>query len=347
MNLAEKIIMLRKQKGWSQEALAERMEISRQSISKWELGTAVPELDKILKLSELFDVSTDYLLKDEIEALPGKCSGKHPAETNASPEYISSENKTDYTETESKKAAYISRTDAVAFMEVRKQASKPMGIAIALFILSPICLILLAGNYKILSVPEDLAAGIGVAILLFLVMIGVSILIFQDSKLSKYKYLETENLELETNTAETVRNRQKEYEPTNRNYTIIGVALCILAAIPVILAGCLNAGDAVTSFCTGFLLLWIAIAVYCFVSSSMITGSFDQLLQENDYTPENKEINERIKYFPEIYWCIITSLFFAFGFMNNSWEKTGYIWPIAGILYVAVLGIVKTILRKK
>ena len=66
MNLAEKIIMLRKQKGWSQEGLAEQLDISRQSVSKWESGASIPELDKIVKMSSLFGVSTDYLLKEEV-----------------------------------------------------------------------------------------------------------------------------------------------------------------------------------------------------------------------------------------------------------------------------------------
>ena len=67
MILADKIIYLRKKCGWSQEELAEKMNVSRQSISKWEGAQTIPDLDKILQLSALFGVTTDYLLKDEIE----------------------------------------------------------------------------------------------------------------------------------------------------------------------------------------------------------------------------------------------------------------------------------------
>jgi len=73
MILADKIIELRKKNGWSQEQLAEQMDISRQSVSKWESGMSIPDLDKIIKMSNLFGVSTDYLLKDEIEEMqPGE-----------------------------------------------------------------------------------------------------------------------------------------------------------------------------------------------------------------------------------------------------------------------------------
>ena len=67
MILGEKIAVLRKQNGWSQEDLAEQLQISRQSVSKWESGASIPDLDRIVKLSALFGVSTDYLLKDEIQ----------------------------------------------------------------------------------------------------------------------------------------------------------------------------------------------------------------------------------------------------------------------------------------
>ena len=67
MILGEKIIRLRKQREWSQEELASQLGISRQSVSKWESGASIPDLDKIIKMSSLFGVTTDYLLKEEIE----------------------------------------------------------------------------------------------------------------------------------------------------------------------------------------------------------------------------------------------------------------------------------------
>ncbi|MDD7020660.1 MAG: helix-turn-helix transcriptional regulator, partial [Hornefia butyriciproducens] len=67
MILADKIMELRKRAGWSQEQLAERLGVSRQSVSKWESAQSIPDMSKILQLSGLFGVSTDYLLKDEIE----------------------------------------------------------------------------------------------------------------------------------------------------------------------------------------------------------------------------------------------------------------------------------------
>lgn len=63
MNLADRIQYLRKEKGISQEELAEKMLISRQAVSKWESGQSAPDLEKIVMLSDYFEVTTDYLLK--------------------------------------------------------------------------------------------------------------------------------------------------------------------------------------------------------------------------------------------------------------------------------------------
>ena len=62
MIFADKLILLRKKAGWSQEELADQMNVTRQSVSKWEGAQSVPDLEKMLRLSELFGVSTDYLL---------------------------------------------------------------------------------------------------------------------------------------------------------------------------------------------------------------------------------------------------------------------------------------------
>ena len=68
MTLGEKIYRLRAGEGLSQETFGERLGVSRQSVSKWETDQSVPELDKIVAISEIFGVSTDYLLKETEEA---------------------------------------------------------------------------------------------------------------------------------------------------------------------------------------------------------------------------------------------------------------------------------------
>ena len=84
MTFGEKLQKLRKEKGWTQEQLAAQISISRQALSKWELGTAIPDTENIVQISKLFQVSTDYLLNDDYESdedLPAVHASKQKVST--------------------------------------------------------------------------------------------------------------------------------------------------------------------------------------------------------------------------------------------------------------------------
>lgn len=84
MKLSDKLITLRKENGWSQEDFAEKLDVSRQAISRWENGTALPDAQNILQISKLFNVTADYLLNDDYEgetdisAVEGTAEGAKP-----------------------------------------------------------------------------------------------------------------------------------------------------------------------------------------------------------------------------------------------------------------------------
>jgi len=82
MNLSEKIYKLRKEKGFSQDELAAMLDVSRQSISKWENNSAVPELDKLVRMSEIFGISLDELVKGEAAAMEQEKNVVYPPQNN-------------------------------------------------------------------------------------------------------------------------------------------------------------------------------------------------------------------------------------------------------------------------
>lgn len=91
MLLADKIVTLRKRAGWSQEELAAQLGVSRQSVSKWEGAQSVPDMQKVVQMSRLFGVTTDYLLKEELgEPEPA------PAEPDAPLRRVTMEQAADY-----------------------------------------------------------------------------------------------------------------------------------------------------------------------------------------------------------------------------------------------------------
>ena len=156
MILAEKIIKMRKQQGWSQEDLAMHMGVSRQSVSKWESMASIPDLDKIIKLSKLFGVSTDYLLKDDLEEDPVS-------------EVILDEKDADYDKRK------VTLDEANTYIELRVMAALRIAMGVAACIISPVVLILL-GDFAesgMINMTEDMAGGVGTAVLLVFVASAV------------------------------------------------------------------------------------------------------------------------------------------------------------------------------
>lgn len=332
MILAEKVMALRKKNGWSQEELAEKLNISRQSVSKWESGASLPDIDKIIAMSGLFGVSTDYLLKEELEQ-------EQPSETE------------DVYEGRQERA--VSLEEANGIMGLARKLAGRFAFAAALCVLSPIPLIVMAGlaeygpgeGHGAVRLGEDMAGGLGMVVLLVMVAIGVAILVLGDLRTEKYKYLEKENLALQYGVEGIVRKRKEDFANRYRFCIVAGVTLCIIGVVPLMAAAAFSAGDLVYIYCTAVLLGMAAAAVYLFVWSGSIQGSFDKLLQEGDYTPENKELKKRTSFFPGIYWCLVTALFLGAGLYSGNWMYTAFIWPVAALLFVVFQSIVNEVAK--
>ena len=346
MTLQEKIMELRKAKGWSQEQLAEQLDISRQSVSKWESGASVPELDKIVKMSEIFQVSTDFLLKE----------GAAVPETETT-EYLPNLHETvipasnQQTEISKEAEHEVSMEEAESFMELTKATAGKLAFGVVLCIWSPICLLLLAGisDYNgYISV--NMAGGVGVITLLLFVSAGVGILIANGMKLSKYEYLENENIKISTEMRTTISIKKEEYAPIYQKGVVIGTILCICSVIPLLFAVFFiqnEAEDFILICCVCILLAIVSIGVYCFIRIGAIQESYDKLLEEGDYTREKKSIHKTISFFSWIYWCTLTAIYFAFSFKTRAWHTTWIIFAVGGILYAACIGVIHLICQKK
>ncbi|MCH5276128.1 MAG: helix-turn-helix transcriptional regulator [Lachnospiraceae bacterium] len=332
MILADKIILLRKRNGWSQEDLAEQLMISRQSVSKWESGASIPDLDKIIKMSTLFNVSTDYLLKEEIEEL-------------------SSEEGMAFTEREESSARVISAEEAEEFLTETRSFGKMIGLGVVLCILSPACAILLSGLTKSgwLTLTETMADGISATVLLLMIAMAVVIFILKGIHYSKYDYLEKGQIVPGYGVEGIASKRKETFSGTFAICIAIGVALCILGIVPLTFLQEAEAETVTKCVCTVFLLAMIATAVYLFIYSGIIYGSYDKLLRIGDYTNENIAFSRTMEPIAGIYWSLATALYFFWSFYTAKWQITWIVWPVAGILYAAIMGIIKVIMnaRKK
>ena len=314
MILADKIIEERKKNGWSQEELASKLGVSRQAVSKWESSGSIPDLQRILQMSELFGVTTDYLLKDEIEE----------------------ERLNEYVET---KTIKVSMEEANQYLDMKSKGSRIVGNATSLCILSPVPLIVLG------KMTEDhTLVGFGLVFLLILVAIAVYLFVNYGLHESHMQHLEKESFETEYGVSGMVRERREQYEPTFTRNIAIGVVLCILSVIPTIMAGVMEADDSTSGISVGLLLIIVSIGVNILIRAGMIKSSYDTLLQEGEYTIEEKHLKKKTDAFLGAYWRLIVAIYLGWSFWTNNWEFTWIIWPVAGVLYAAVPGIVKMII---
>jgi len=321
MILAEKIALLRRQKGWSQEELASQLDVSRQAVSKWESGASFPDLDKILKLSGLFDVTTDYLLKDQLEQpdapVPERLEEQSPDLHRL-----------------------VSLDEASEYLDAVQAVRQKMAAGVSLCILSPVCLLQL-GVWTDGTPREEQMSGLGVIILLIMVALGLLFILPAAFRLEKYEYLEKEEISLAYGVAGIVERKKQDFAPVYRRRMTQGIVLCVLSAVPIMAAAMMGAPDFWVIAAVNVLLAIVAAAVYLFVQVSMTQGSFDKLLQTGEYSIREKWTNRRVGWFSGAYWCLVTAIYLGYSFWTDSWKESWIIWAVAGLLFAALYSAVR------
>lgn len=324
MILADKIIRLRKKNGWSQEELANKMNVSRQAVSKWEAAQTTPDLEKILQLGNLFGVTTDYLLKDEL----------------VDEEFVEGIDEIPIRK--------ISLAEANDYLEQRKNASVQIAIATLLCIISPILLFLLLtfSEYTSIPITENLAVGIGIVALFSLVTIAVIIYIRVGFKNTPYEFLENEPFETEYGVTGLAREKQKTYRNTYIKYNIFGTCICILSPLLLICAA-LSGKGLLVMIMLCVTLLTVAIGVMFFIVTGVRWASMQKLLKEGGFSEKGKRKNRIIEVIGTIYWLSATTIYLGWSFLTNNWHITWVIWPISGILFIVVELVCTLILDKQ
>ena len=327
MILADKIVEQRKKIGWSQEELAEKMDVSRQSISKWESAQSVPDMGRIVLLSQLFGVSTDYLLKDELEQ-PEGVSGTlsdGPLRT-------------------------VTMEEASSFLHLREQNAGRVALGVMLCILSPILIILLSGAQEagLLALSQTQAVGLGLIFLFVLVGSAVALFVACSLRAAPFEYLEKEPIDTLYGVDGMVRDRREKFRPSFSRQLTVGIVLCVVAALPLFVSIFLFGEDSfahIVAVC--LLLMIIAFGVLLIVRSSIVWDGFRLLLEEDDYSREAKSVEKKFGWVSGTYWLLVTAAFLAWSFLTKRWDSTWIVWPIAGVLYGAVYGILRALNRRE
>ena len=315
MTFGEKLQALRKARGWSQEELATQINVSRQALSKWESGASVPDTENVVALSRLFGVSTDYLLKDELEDA----------------EYVEGQEET-------QPLLRVTMAQAGEFLEAKRHTALHIARATFLCILSPICLILLgaASENGAIALSENLAVTIGLIVLLLLVAAAVAIFISCRAKTSSFDYLEHQPFETEYGVLGMVKERQRAYRDTYFRYNVFGACICILSAVFLLTGPLLSESDLVAAASLCLSLFVAGIGVMFFLVAGINWASFQKLLEEGDYTRRKKEGGDIGSVVQSVYWLVIVALYLAYSFSTDNWRQSWIIWPVAGVLSAAI-----------
>lgn len=326
MILADKIITLRKKNGLSQEELAEKMNVSRQSVSKWEGAQSVPDLNKIIMLSEIFGVTTDYLLKDEL----------------SEPEFAQAEDS-------EAPLRQVSMEEANAFIKANSRFSFKVALGTFLCIFGCIPMFILGALSEIDS--SDLLAGVGVALMLCFVASAVGIFITAAGPMQRFSYLNREPIETAYGVSGMVKERKEQFRPSNTRSITVGVILCIVGVALMIVLGVLSEQYSKSEDIIGAgglcgMFAFIAAGVFIIVKSSAYMCGFDKLLEDSDFSREKKKQHKDGINLVMIYWLVLVAAFLAVSFILDSWKWSWVIFAVGGVLTPVVAEFEKLIKKK-
>ena len=321
MILADKILELRKQNGWSQEELADKLGVSRQAISKWEGAQSIPDMERIIALSRLFGVTTDLLVKDELDII-GMNGG---ADENACKEEAGV------------RMRVIELEEAAAYIAHRISFAAYVALGVLLCILAAIPVI---GSEFLLfpAVKAQVAETLGLAFSVAIITVAVAIFIIQGFREKRYQYLEKEDFETAYGVDSVLKERLERFLPSYLLQTVSGVVLCMVAFIFLIIS------DVVPQFyqlSSGLFVViaiaLVAVAVYLFVQANIIRSSYYCLLK-----PKKKNVYpEKIRLLLQAYWLIIVCIYLAYSFITSDWGKSWIVWPLAALIYGVIEAVIK------
>ena len=326
MIFADKLIDLRKKNGWSQEELAGQLGVSRQAVSKWEGAQSVPDLAKVIAMADLFGVSTDYLLKDEIgaEALVPAREAADRGEAGV---------------------RWVSMEEANDYLDAARVSSGRIALGVLLCILSPIPMILLSilGDQKRIPLSADQGGIAGLILLILLAAGAVFLCVTSGLRLSRYEYLEKEAIDTEYGVTGMVKERRAAFERTFTTGLTVGIILCVLSVIPI-LTGIFTQDDLLAGIGVCVMLAMCAAGVWLIVRVCIEWGSYQKLLEEGDYTRKTKLTPK--SWLSGAYWSLATAVFLAYSFWTKDWANSWIIWPVAGVLYAVVAQIERGMMKK-
>lgn len=319
MILADKIIKLRKQLGWSQEELAEKMNVSRQSVSKWESTNSIPDLNKVIKLAEIFEVSTDFLLKDEMEISDSPREGKEPG------------------------IVQINLEQALQYVENKIEVSSLItkGVLLSLCSVVPLFFFLALAETGRLNISGDVAAALGIVSILLMVSVAVSFFIRTNQYQSEIEPIESEPFELTYGVHSVIKEKLNDYRATYNLRISLGIFLFIISFVPLMIASIFYHGSETTYMMLIVLFAIIAIGISIISPVSAKYDAYNNILKDTTLENEKSRRTKRAEKLAAFYWPLLVAIFLGWSLWTMDWGTTWIIWPVGAVLFAALVGLME------
>jgi transcriptional regulator with XRE-family HTH domain len=319
MILADKIIKLRKQLGWSQEELAEKMNVSRQSVSKWESANSIPDLNKVIILAEIFDVSTDFLLKDDIEVSGSTNESKEPG------------------------IIQINLEQALQYVDSKMEVSSLItkGVMLCVCSVIPLFFFLALAETNKMNLTGNLAAAIGVVGVLIMVSIGVSFFIRTNQYESDITPIEDEKFDLAYGVHSVFKDKLQKFRATYNLRLSIGIFLFIISFVPLMLASMFFGGSDIILIMLIVMLLIIAVGIYIVSPVSSKYDAYNNILKDHFIETEKSKRTKRAEKLAAFYWPLLVAVYLGWSLWTMNWGVTWIIWPVGAVLFAALVGLME------
>lgn len=304
MTLAEKIVYLREKRRMSQEELAKLLNVSRQTLAKWESGEKMPEIDKIVALSGIFAITADELIRDSVSINGEKIQ---------------------------RKKRHVSYGEAEDYIKAKFRSAYMIAIATFIIILSPGIMLILMSLPYVSSVAEPLAVALGMTALLLLVALSVGIYVYSYLVTGKYDYVTKERFTLDYSVTDMLDRTDAKI---SRAYVIrntFATVLCIISMIPLIVTALILENNEMATALSLTATLFIAgIGVVMFITSGIKRSALAAL--KTSKSDEKRYSKKLIDMVDVAVFVVAVIVYLEYSFKSGKWNISWLIFVFAAII---------------
>ena len=200
-------------------------------------------------------------------------------------------------------------------------------------------------NCRAQPLAEDAAAAAGVIALFLMVAVGLAILLPRAIRYQRYSSLKDTPFELAYGVEGVIREQAAAFEPVFTQTVTVSVILFVLSVVPLFLPILMGRQDAV-DFMIPLLFVIAGAGVYLLIPKGLEKSAFDTLLRENSASPREREREKTEDAVGAVYWPVVIAVYLGWSFWTGKWGVTWVVWPVAALLFAAVVSAVHAARRK-